>query len=135
MIVQVIAGEVGEGRAGEFNSGHSILVEGMRGNFHGTGPAAFVAHGGKQLGDFGGAGGGHGSGATGSAVVDIHGADQAAAALDRGEDVPDQIGGGGLSVRAGDAQDVNFVAGPLEEGVGEDRGGGGDVVGDDLRKR
>src|SRR5258705_398086 len=71
----------------------------------------------------------------GSAIVDVHGADQAAAALHVSEDVADEIGGGGLAVGAGDAQDMNFVAGMLEEGVGQERGGGGDVFDDDLRKR
>ena len=135
MIIQVITGEVGEGSAGEFDAGDAVLIEGVRGNFHDAGPAAFVAHGGEELGDFGGAGSRHGGGAAGSAIVDVHRADQAAAALDVSEHVADEIGGGGFAVGAGDAQDMDFVAGRFEEGIGEEGGGGRDIFDHDLGKR
>src|SRR6185436_2541215 len=85
--------------------------------------------------DVHGGGGGHVGFAARLAVVDFDGADDATFAAGLGEDVAEEVGGGGLAVGAGDAQDLHFMAGVIEGEVGEDGGGGGGIRDENLGER
>ena len=82
-----------------------------------------------------GAGRGHRRLAAGAAVVDLHRADHPAALLRVGEQMADEVGGGGLAVGAGDGQRLDGVGGLAVEEVGEDGHRRRRVWHDDLRDR
>ena len=135
VVVEVIAGEIGEGGSGEFDPGRPTLVEGVAGDFDGAGAGIRVAHLGEQAGDVGGRGRGHVGFAAVFSVVDFDRPDHSAAHADGGENVADEVGGGCFAVGAGHAQNADLAMREAVKGVGEQGGGAVDVADGNLGER
>jgi hypothetical protein len=85
--------------------------------------APAVAHRREQLRHLRRAGRGHVRLAAGAAVVDLHRADHAAAAVHHAEQVADEVRRRRLAVGPGDGEHFHLLGRVAVEGVGQDRGG------------
>ena len=116
MVIQVVAGQVGEDADIPLDALDALLLQRVRADFHHAGLAIGAEHLGHHLLDFerlgrGALGGNH-------ALADLvaHGADQAALDASRLQYLLDHEGHSGLAVRAGDPNDPELFAGILVVG-------------------
>lgn len=100
-----------------------MLVEGVAGDFHRDGGACAFVHAGEGAADFDGGGRGHVGAGDFDAVVDHDGADEAGANLRAVEELPDEEGGCGFAVGAGDAYEVEGARGVVVEDFADECGG------------
>ncbi len=117
VVIQMIAGEIGERSGMKTNSRHPVLIEGLRGDFHGH-----VAHaGGAQLRQPPIQRDHIGSGERGSLErldpAPADGADVGGGAAQPLETLRQQVGAGGLAVGARDAGDPQLRGGPVEKTI------------------
>ncbi len=134
VIVEMIAGEVGERGAAEIETEDASLVQGVARDFHGAGAAAVVAHFGQELDEINRARRGHGGFAASFAVVGFDGADHAAGDGEFSQKMAEEIGGGGFSVRAGDADRLHFSGGMIVKDMCQGTCDGGGVGDHNLRE-
>ena len=121
VVVEVVAGEVGEQGRREARAGHAPLHQRVRGDLHGAGRVARVAHPGEQQLEVDRVGRGVVHRLHRPADPGLDRADQAAAVAGRLEHRAQQERRGGLAVGAGDADDGQRLGGA----PGERRGGEG----------
>ncbi len=132
VIIEMVAGQVGENRRTKLKTEHALLVDSVRTHFHDRLTAAGIAHLRQHAVDVEGLGGGleRGNRANAKIVVDRSEQTDALVAV---EEVLDEMRDGGLAVGSGDADDLHVAVGKLVEPLGH-LGEGGAGIGD-LKER